>query len=126
MAWGASIIGSKLMNEIRSKARWRAEQDDWRSDGHKIVSPENLTAIRDVLENRGCVIVEHWLYRGASAPERRVFDDFDEFLNYIKTSTYGGDAVDVWSMHDLCTPQNRLAEGKVPDLDGCVPSRGAY
>lgn len=114
------------MNEIRAKARWRAERDDWRSDGHKIVSSENLTAIRDVLENRGCIIVEHWLYRGASAPERRVFDDFDEFLNYIKTSTYGGDAVDVWSMHDLCTPQNRLAEGKIPDLDGCVPSRGAY
>ena len=47
------------MDEIRSKARWRAEQDDWQSDGRKIVSAENLNAIRDVLENRGCIIVEH-------------------------------------------------------------------
>ena len=114
------------MNEIRSKARWRAEQDDWRSDGSKIVSFENLAAIRDVIENRGCIIVEHWLYRGASAPVRKIFDDFDEFLNYIKTQTYGGDAIDVWSMHELCTRANRIANGKVSDLDGSVPSGGSY
>ena len=114
------------MDEIRSRARWRAEQDEWRSDGRKIVSPENLNTIREVLEKVGCVIVEHWLYRGASAPERKVFDDFDEFLDYIKTHAFGGDAIDVWSMHDLCTQENRIADGKVPDLDGCVPRRGAY
>jgi len=114
------------MDEIRLKARWRVEQDEWSSDGRKIVSPENLNAIRDVLEERGCIIVEHWLYRGASAPERRVFDDFEEFLSYIKEETYGGDSIHVWSMHDLCTQQNRLAAGKVPDLDGCVPRGGAY
>ncbi|MCM3873798.1 MAG: hypothetical protein ND895_24180 [Pyrinomonadaceae bacterium] len=114
------------MNEIRSKARWRAEQDDWQPNGRKIASAQNLNAIRDVLENRGSIIVEHWLYRGASAPERKVFDDFEDFLDYLKAHTYGGDAIDVWSMHDLCTRQNRLATGKVPDLDGCVPSHGAY
>jgi hypothetical protein len=114
------------MNEIRSKARWRADQDDWRSDGRKIVSASNLEAIRDVLEKRGCIIVEHWLYRGASAPNRKVFDDFEEFLDYLKTRTSGGDSIDVWSMHDLCKPENRLADGKIPDLDGCVPHGGAY
>lgn len=115
-----------LMDEIRKQARWRAPQDDWRSDGRKIVNSENLNTIRDVLENRGCIIVEHWFYRGASAPERRIFDDFDEFLDYVRSHAYGGDAIDVWSMHDLCTPTNRIAQGKVPDLDGCVPSHGAY
>jgi hypothetical protein len=114
------------MDEIRLKARWRAEGDEWGSDGRKIVSSENLTAIREVLENRGCIIVEHWLYRGASAPERKVFDDFDDFLSYLRAHANGGDAIDVWSMHDLCTPQNRIADGKVPDLDGCVPRDGAY
>jgi len=106
-------------------ARWRVEEDDWRSDGRNIVSPENLAAIREVL-HRGCVIVEHWLYRGTSAPTRKVFDDFDEFIEYLQTHTHGGDAIDVWSMVDLCTPENRIAEGKVPDLDGCVPRSGAY
>ena len=114
------------MDEIRVNSRWRAPQDDWRPDGRKIDSANNLKAIRHVLENRGSIIVEHWLYRGASAPERKAFDDFDDFIEYVQTQAHGGDAIDVWSMHDLCTPENRLADGKVSDLDGCVPKGGAY
>jgi|CXWL01.1.fsa_nt_gi hypothetical protein len=114
------------MDEIRTQARWRAEQDEWRSDGSKIVAPEKLATIREALETKGCIVVEHWLYRGASAPERMIFDDFQKFQEYLRTKTSGGDAIDVWSMHEVCTPQNRVAEGKVPDLDGRVPTGGAY
>jgi len=114
------------MDEIRRKARWRAEHDEWQSAESKIVTPEKLAVIRDVLENEGCIVVQHWLYRGSSSPERMVFDDFGEFEECLTTKTYGGDAIVVWSMHELCTPDNRLAEGKVPDLDGRVPKGGAY
>lgn len=114
------------MDEIRVQARWRAEQDDWRPDGSKIVAPEKLAIIREVLETKGCIVVEHWLYRGSSAPERTIFDDFQKFEEYLRTKTSGGDAIDVWSMREVCTPQNRVAEGKVPDLDGRVPAGGAY
>ena len=114
------------MDEIRVQPRWRAEQDDWRSDGSKIVAPEKFAIIREVLENKSCIVVVHWLYRGSSAPERMIFDDFQKFQKYLRTRTSGGDAIDVWSMHDVCTPQNRVAEGKIPDLDGRVPAGGAY
>lgn len=113
------------MDEIRVQARWRAEQDDWRFDGSKIVAPEKLATIREVQETKGCIVFGHWLYRGSSAPERTIFDDFQKFEEYLRTKTSGGDAIDVWSMHEVCTSQNRVAEGKVPDLDGRVPTGGA-
>jgi hypothetical protein len=55
-----------------------------------------------------------------------VFDTYEDFTEFLRTRTSGGDAVDVWSMEDLCMPENRLAEGKVPDEAGCVPEGGAY
>jgi hypothetical protein len=90
------------------------------------VASEKFATIREVLENKGRIVVVHWLYRGSSAPARMIFDDFQRFQEYLRAKTSGGDAIDVWSLHDVCTPQNRVAEGKVPDLDGHVLARGAY
>jgi hypothetical protein len=41
------------------KTRWRIEADDWRAEGPRITDSENLAAIREALEQRGPVIVEH-------------------------------------------------------------------
>jgi len=114
------------MKEIRVKARSRAPAHCWSITGSKITSPENLEAIRDAIENRGSIIVEHWLFCGASAPNRVVFDEFDEFVEYIQTKTSGGDCLDIWLMHEHCKPENRFLEGMVPDEDGCIPEKGAY
>lgn len=71
------------MEEIRVKARWRSEQHQWSPSGSKITFSENLEAIRDAIENRDGIMVKHWFSCGASAPDRMVFDDFDDFVDYI-------------------------------------------
>jgi hypothetical protein len=107
------------------KTRFRIEADDWSPDGSKITEPAKLEAIRRTLE-KGPIIVEHWFYHGASAPERLVFDDFDEFRTWLDEQTYAGDAIDVWSWVETCLPEKSLAEGKCPDNQGLVPKGGAY
>lgn len=110
---------------LRFKTHTRGSTE-WIAEGASIVSPDNLARIRHVLEHVGCIIVEHWHFYGSRAPDRKVFDDFEEFLAYLNQHAVAGDAVDVWSMHGLCKPDNRLAEGKCPDQEGKVPKGGAY
>ncbi|HEY8228009.1 MAG TPA: hypothetical protein VIG25_22245, partial [Pyrinomonadaceae bacterium] len=62
----------------------RAEADDWRPDGPKILSQYNLDAIRKTVEDEGPIIVEHWHYRGARAPDRFIFEDLEDFVAYVK------------------------------------------
>ena len=112
-------------HDIRFRAYTRGSTE-WTNEGASIVSPDNLAKIRHVLEHVGCLIVEHWHFCGSRAPDRRAFDDFEDFLDYLKQNAVAGDAIDVWSMHELCKPDNRLAEGKCPDEEGKVPKGGAY
>ena len=108
------------------KIRFFSEADDWTTDGAKITAPENLEAIRKALEHEGPIIVEHSFYRGSSAPHRLVFDEFEDFAEYLDGRASAGDIIRVWSFVALCTEQNKLASGKCPDDKGRVPKRGAY
>jgi hypothetical protein len=108
------------------KTRFRNETDGWNSEGSKITAPDKLEAVRHNLENQGPVIVEHWHYRGGSAPTRLIFDDYDEFIRWLHEETFAGDAIDVWSWANVCKWDLRLAEGKCPDEEGLVPRKGAY
>jgi hypothetical protein len=105
---------------------YRFEPDEWTLDGQKILSDENLKAIRAMLDDVGAIIVEHRFYRGSRAPDRFVFDDFDDFLEYVNSRSRPGDAFYIWSFEELCKDENTLAYGKYPDVDGCVPKRGSY
>lgn len=80
---------------------------------------------RGALENVGPVIVEHWFYCGSCSPERRVFEDYDEFLKYLRAAK-PGDAFHVWEFSRVCLDDNTLANGKYPDAQGRVPKGGAY
>ena len=110
---------------MRFKTRWRSEEDNWSDSGSKISDEGKLVAIRQEFD-QGPIIVEHWHYRGSSAPNRSVFDDYDEFIAYLKEHALAGDAFDVWSWRSLCTTERRIAEGKCPADDGTVPQGGAY
>jgi hypothetical protein len=105
---------------------YRYEPDEWTPDGQKILSDENLAVLRKTLEDVGSVIVEHRFYRGSRSPDRLVFDDFDDLLEYVRSRSRPGDAFSVWSFEELCKDENTLAYGKYPDVDGCVPKRGSY
>lgn len=72
------------------------------------------------------VIVEHWFYRGSSAPDRIVFDDFEELKTYLTSKTLPGDKIWMWRFDLSCRDDNALARGKVPDERGRVPRAGAY
>jgi hypothetical protein len=98
--------------------------DDWSTDGPNVRAPESLENIEATLKDAP-VIVEHRFYRGASAPARLVFDDYEE-LTYLNTNTKAGDAIYVWNFSELCRDDNHLAMGKIPDSSGRTPRGGAY
>lgn len=103
----------------------RAEVDGWGFTAPNILSPERLSLIRETMEVSS-IIVEHWFYRGARSPDRSVFDDYDEFENYLHKEARPGDSILIWRFDALCRDDNALAQGKYPDTDGMVPERGAY
>jgi hypothetical protein len=108
------------------KIRFYSEADEWSTEGRKIISPENLGAIRKTLEEDGPIILEHWFYWGSCAPVFLVFDDFDAFTEYLNNKASAGDAIHVWSFAAVCKDNNELAYGKCPDDQGRVPKTGAY
>lgn len=107
------------------KARFFSGDDEWTTVGEKITSPACLEKIRAVLE-AAPIIVEHRFYRGASAPNRLVFDDFGEFTKYLHNNASAGDAIYVWNFGATCTEDNVLAKGKCPNDEDQYPKKGAY
>jgi hypothetical protein len=108
------------------KPRFCSDKDQWTTEGAKITEPQNLENVRRVIEDEGPIIVEHWFYRGASAPARLIFDDFDDFMQYLHDKVTAGDAVDVWNFGKTCTEKNRIASGKCPDDENRIPKKGPY
>ena len=108
------------------KTGFFSEADEWLIDGAKITSPENLETIRKVLEDEGPIILEHRFYRGSSAPDRFVFDDYEDFKQYLDSEARAGDKIYGWNFAGICTAENTLASGKCPDDQGRVPKKGAY
>lgn len=113
------------MEEIRVKCDDRYEADNWTTAGFKITSAEGIAAIAATL-NRGPIIVQHWFYRGSSSPYVLTMETLAEFTEYVKTKTSAGDILSIWSFVEVCTKDNYVVQGKVPDLDGTTPEGGAY
>lgn len=113
------------MEEIRVTCHDRYKPDNWTSAGFKITSQAGMEAIQSAL-NRGPIIIQHWFYRGASSPFVLAMEVMDEFVTYVKTKTSAGDILSVWSFSEVCTKNNYVVHGKVPDLDGTTPEGGAY
>ena len=114
------------MTPLRFKTVWRNEDHHWSSQGEKISAPEKLELIRQTLEKTGPILVEHWFYCGGCAPARVIFDDYEDFVEYLQQRAKAGDAIHVWDLHGLLREDNELVHGKCPAADGTVPEGGAY
>jgi hypothetical protein len=86
--------------------------------------PSKLEAVRVHLESVGFVAVLWWHYYGSRSPTRLTFDDFEEFTTFLKSEPRPGNAIDVWPFPD--DPDDRIAEGRIPNDRGEVPEGGAY
>jgi hypothetical protein len=104
--------------------RWRNEADNWTSHG-EVFSMATIERIQEAFR-LGPVIVEHWHYRGGTAPSRCVFEEWEDLEHYLDRSAFAGDAIDVWSFSQVCVGEKRVAQGKFPAEDGTVPQGGAY
>jgi hypothetical protein len=100
-------------------------RDDRSKTGLNILEPELLTKVRSILEHQP-IIVEHRLYRASTAPLRLVFEEYEDFLNHLKSRANPGDRFLIWGYSDLCRDDNELADGKYPDDAGRIPRGGAY
>jgi hypothetical protein len=111
---------------ITFKPGYRFEADGWSVDGEKISSPNNLAEIQRVLEAEGPILVDHRFLRGARGPATLVFDDYENFVTYLKENARSGDMITVWSLWPFMQSTKPLAKGKCPAEDGAVPEGGAY
>ena len=107
------------------KPAFYSEADGWRLDRSNILSESSLSAVKSALEQEP-VIVEHKLYRRSSAPKRQVFDEYDDFVEYLDKEALPGDVILVWPFSQLCRADNAIVSGKFPDNAGRTPVRGAY
>lgn len=105
--------------------RWRNEADSWSDKGPTISEASTIETIQEALR-LGPVIVEHWHYRGGSAPSRLIFEAWEDFEQYLQEGGFAGDAIDVWSFPRVCVADQRVAYGKCPAEDGTTPEGGAY
>ena len=108
------------------KPGYRVEADEWICDGEKISDPAKLATIKKLLEKDGPVLVEHKFLRGARAPHSVVFDDYEDFIEYLTAEARAGDKISVWSLRPFMRDTPPLAFGKCPAEDGAVPKKGAY
>jgi hypothetical protein len=104
----------------------RNENHGWTKDGRSILSDESLAAVRRILDTEGSVIIEHRVYCGAGSISRLIFDEFEEFTDYLKAHARAGDNILVWSYYAVCRDESVAVQAKYPDTDGCVPTGGAY
>lgn len=98
---------------------------EWGKEASNILTEDKLSLIKQTLE-QSPVIVEHWFYCRACAPDRLVFDDYEEFEGYLKSKAAPGDSIWTWRFDLLCKDNNSLVQGKFPDENGLVPTKGAY
>lgn len=97
----------------------------WGHDAPNVLAPETLAAIKRAFEGSSLIVEHHFLF-GSRAPDSFVFDDFEDFEEYVQEKVRPGDDLWFWRYHDLCRDDNAVTHGKYPDAEGKVPTGGAY
>ena len=101
------------------------QQFQWGNEAPNVLAPERLAAIRRAFQGSS-VMVEHRFLFGGRRPDSIVFDDYDDFDEYLRTKVNPGDDLWFWRYNDLCWDGNAVTHGKYPNAEGEVPTGGAY
>ena len=72
------------------------------------------------------MIIEHRIYCGGGRPEHVVFQEAEEFIEYLKQHAFAGDSIHIWDLGTVLRDEDRAVHGKCPAEDGTVPKGGAY
>ncbi len=100
------------------------EGDNWQTGQH-ILEETVLSELKTFLESTP-LIIEHWFYRGSSAPDRFVVDNYDDLKEHLEKHSKPGDAFYIWRFDLMCKEENTILQAKYPDEQGRVPKGGAY
>jgi hypothetical protein len=109
----------------REQPQLLGKPEQWVVGYRNFYDPANLGRVRAVLE-KAPLIVEHRILMGGSAPNRLVFDGYDDLVKYIHEKTKPGDALLCWDYGALCRDDNMGADGRLPDEQGRGFKNGAY
>ena len=90
-----------------------------------VLAPEQIEAILEAFKGSS-LIVEHRFLCGGRSSDSFVFDDFEDFEQYLHTKAKPGDNFWFWRYADLCRDDNVVAHGKYPNSDGSVLDGGSY
>jgi hypothetical protein len=92
----------------------------------RITSPLKLARIQACLAEGGPILVEHWSDRSSVRPVYKVFEEYENFAMYLKSSVCAGDALHVWDLRAMLRDDNKLAYGKYPHARGLIaPGKSA-
>ena len=90
-----------------------------------ILASEQIDAIRQAFIGSS-VIVEHRFFAGSRAPDIFVFDDYQDFEEYLRKNASPRDNFWFWRYNDLCRSENAVVHGQYPNSNGQVFDGGAY
>lgn len=109
------------------KCAVRHEPDEWSDEGECFTEPSRLSELGALIDQGRLLVAEHWHYRGARCPTRLVVEDYDDFIDYLKSHAIAGDIVDVFDLtHAWKQKSAAVVTGKCPDERGETPKHGAY
>lgn len=115
-----------MTSQLKFKTAYKLDADQWTRDGQKIGDPAVFGLISTALSQGSILLVEHWHYRGARAPDRVVVTDVDELLTHLMENAMAGDAIYVFDITTALENGKEITHGKCPDEQDEVPLKGAY
>jgi hypothetical protein len=98
---------------------------EWGSESPSVLAPERLAAIKSAFDGSSMIVAHHFLF-GGRAPDSFVFDDYEDFEEYLRANVRPGDRLRFWRYNDLCRDDNAVTYGYYPNAEGQTPTGGAY
>ena len=98
------------------------DPDNWRIDSSQTIDEATLEEIREYLNRKGYLVGLHSHFCGARCATPIAFYDPDMLDEYLSEHGRPGDIFRFWPLPD----DSPVFEGKFPNENGEVPTKGAY